>query len=285
MPSPGSGGSGEACVFFGVGLVPSVVRDDDVALASVIFPDASRSQAVGEHLFVDPSEELPDPVSSIPWSGVDPVLMRAGSGHPDEQTSGLAVALCDAHVEDVSVSRADVRESVVQPTALPRVEKAPCCLPAQNLNDGIVTQHDRILPCARWPIHRDNDRSLRGGSIHGNPPKAHLPGEEASCPQHGEGGCPFKPGRVRRPHFAAGDFGGHQRRRPMSDRSVRRGRRWWCLRCCTMSTICPSAFDRWRCDLILNHSGEHECVYGSERARWNERATGHALRKRTRLPR
>ncbi|MEG8034416.1 hypothetical protein QP157_03490 [Sphingomonas sp. LR61] len=71
----------------------------------------------------------------------------------------------------------------------------------------------------------------------------------------------------------------------VADRSVRRGRRWWCLCCCTMSTICPSTFDRWRCDLILGHSGEHECVYGSERVRWNERATGHALRERTRLPR
>jgi len=157
VPSPESGGSSEACVFFGVGLMPSVVRDDDVALAAVIFPDASLSQAVSEHLFVDPGEELPDPVGSILRSGVDPVLRRPGSGHPDEQTSGLAVALCDAHIEDVSVSHADVRESVVQPTALPRVEKAPCCFPAQNLNDRIVTQHDRILPCDRYPIGDRDD--------------------------------------------------------------------------------------------------------------------------------
>lgn len=51
-----------------------------------------------------------------------------------------------------------------------------------------------------------------------NPPKAHLPGKDASCPQHGEGGCPFEPGRVRRPHFAAGDVGGHQRERPIGHR-------------------------------------------------------------------
>lgn len=52
-------------MFCGFGLMPSVVRDDDVALAAAIFPDASPSQAVGEHLFIDPSEELPDPAGSI----------------------------------------------------------------------------------------------------------------------------------------------------------------------------------------------------------------------------
>lgn len=33
-----------------------------------------------------------------------------------------------------------------------------------------------------------------------NPPKAHLLGKGASCPPHGEGGCPFEPGRVRGAH-------------------------------------------------------------------------------------
>ena len=40
-----------------------------------------------------------------------------------------------------------------------------------------------------------------------NPPKAHLPGKGAPCPQHGEGGCPFKPGRVRGTHGTAGAVG------------------------------------------------------------------------------
>ena len=40
-----------------------------------------------------------------------------------------------------------------------------------------------------------------------NPPKAHLPGTGASCPQHGEGGCPFEPGRVRGTHSSAGGVG------------------------------------------------------------------------------
>jgi hypothetical protein len=40
-----------------------------------------------------------------------------------------------------------------------------------------------------------------------NPPKAHLPGNGASCPPHGEGGCPFEPGRVRGTHSSAGGVG------------------------------------------------------------------------------
>lgn len=34
-------------------------------------------------------------------------------------------------------------------------------------------------------------------SVNDEPPKAHPPGAGASCPQSGEGGCPFEPGRVR----------------------------------------------------------------------------------------
>ena len=40
-----------------------------------------------------------------------------------------------------------------------------------------------------------------------SPPKAHLPGKGASCPQHGEGGRPFEPGRVRGTHSSAGGVG------------------------------------------------------------------------------
>lgn len=60
MPALGPGGGREACVFCGVGLLPSVVRVDDVAFAAVVFPDPSSFRAAGEHLLVDPGEELPD---------------------------------------------------------------------------------------------------------------------------------------------------------------------------------------------------------------------------------
>lgn len=78
-----------------------------------------------------------------------------------------------------------------------------------------------------------------------NPPKAHLPGKDASCPQHGEGGCPFEPGRVRRPHFAAGDVGGHQRERPIGRRLT--------------DTFSLAALRLLKSRRLSNPSGEHWC--------------------------
>ena len=62
------------------------------------------------------------------------------------------------------------------------------------------------------PVKRP-DAALRmlttsaGPIVDPNPPKAHLPGKGASCPPHGEGGCPFEPGRVRGTHSSAGGVG------------------------------------------------------------------------------
>lgn len=41
---------------------------------------------------------------------------------------------------------------------------------------------------------------------------------------------------------------------------------------------CPSTFDRWMCTLPAGHDGPHRSCDGSERAEWNDRATGRRLR-------
>lgn len=51
------------------------------------------------------------------------------------------------------------------------------------------------------------DAVRSSGSVHSSPPKAHLPGKDASNPQSGEGGRPFESGRVRETHGTAGAVG------------------------------------------------------------------------------
>lgn len=41
---------------------------------------------------------------------------------------------------------------------------------------------------------------------------------------------------------------------------------------------CVSAFDRWRCELEVDHVGAHEQIIDHECTRWNENATGKQLR-------
>jgi len=68
-------------------------------------------------------------------------------------------------------------------------------------------------PCsdARFYPRQDSSRPLDGAgvfaSVQTSPPKAHLPGKGAPDPQSGEGGSPFKPGRVREAHCTAGAVG------------------------------------------------------------------------------
>ncbi|KQS08958.1 hypothetical protein ASG04_08635 [Curtobacterium sp. Leaf183] len=41
---------------------------------------------------------------------------------------------------------------------------------------------------------------------------------------------------------------------------------------------CPSTFDRWRCGLPAHHGGPHRSCEASQRAEWNDRASGRRLR-------
>jgi len=65
---------------------------------------------------------------------------------------------------------------------------------------AVIAEHIRQRPSA-------GARKGPRASLLASPPKAHLPGKDASNPQFGEGGRPFEPGRVRGTHGTAGAVG------------------------------------------------------------------------------
>ncbi len=89
----------------------------------------------------------------------------------------------------------------------------------------------------RMHICRYEDRLFSGAeasaNVRSSPPKAHLPGKGVPYPQFGEGGSPFKPGRVREAHCTAGAVG-----------ASASGAKWWqCANAGLLHTVDDEAGD------------------------------------------